>query len=130
MVLSYVIWEWLFQRSNQHSTWFSAYNWVQHRTFHFYCSYCLLSLGVYHLLALKPSDIVYCPLPLYHSAGGALGVGKAILSGITVVIRRKFSASQYFADCMQHNCTVRLHDPVLVPFAFGLWKLQYWFAIA
>jgi solute carrier family 27 fatty acid transporter 1/4 len=73
-----------------------------------------MSLGVYHIQALKSDDIVYCPLPLYHSAGGALGMGQALLSGITVVIRRKFSASQYIPDCVQHNCTVRLQDPVLV----------------
>jgi solute carrier family 27 fatty acid transporter 1/4 len=78
-----------------------------------------MSLGVYHILALKPDDVVYCPLPLYHSAGAALGIGQAILSGISVVIRRKFSASQYFPDCVRHNCTVRLIDTELVNLLFA-----------
>jgi hypothetical protein len=80
---------------------------IHSRTFHFYCSYCLMGLSAYHLVSLKSDDIVYCPLPFYHTAGGALGAGQAILSGITVVIRRKFSASQYLPDCVRHNCTVR-----------------------
>jgi len=66
-----------------------------------------MSFGVYHVLGLKPDDKVYCPMPLYHSAGGILNTGVAITSGITVVIKRKFSASQYFPDCVRHNCTVR-----------------------
>jgi len=66
-----------------------------------------MSFGVYHVLGLKPDDKVYCPMPLYHSAGGILNTGLAITSGITVVIKRKYSASQYFPDCVRHNCTVR-----------------------
>ncbi|KAJ4449471.1 hypothetical protein ANN_00870 [Periplaneta americana] len=73
--------------------------------------YSFMSLGIYYIPALKDDDIVYCPLPLYHSGGGALGVGQAIVSGITVVIRRKFSASQYIPECVRHNCTV--HFPVV-----------------
>jgi acyl-CoA synthetase (AMP-forming)/AMP-acid ligase II len=54
---------------------------------------------------LTTSDIVYVSLPIYHSNGGVLGVGSAILSGATVVLRRKFSASQFWRDCIRHNCT-------------------------
>jgi len=59
------------------------------------------------MLSLDPdSDRIYDPLPLYHTAGGVIGTGTAIVAGIPVVIRDKFSASNFFPDCAKHNCTV------------------------
>jgi solute carrier family 27 fatty acid transporter 1/4 len=55
---------------------------------------------------IKPEDIVYDILPLYHSAGGVLGVGQCLLHGCTVVIKPKFSASKFWDDCLKYNCTV------------------------
>ncbi|KAM6961031.1 long-chain fatty acid transport protein 2-like [Aplochiton taeniatus] len=51
-------------------------------------------------------DIFYINLPLYHSAGFLIGLTGAIERGITVVLRRKFSASQFWDDCRKHNVTV------------------------
>ena len=56
----------------------------------------------------KKNDIFYTPLPLYHTAGGVMSMGQCVLFGSTVVIRKKFSASGYFADCKKHNCTVSI----------------------
>ncbi|XP_044727406.1 long-chain fatty acid transport protein 4 [Chrysoperla carnea] len=58
------------------------------------------------LAALRTNDIIYDPLPLYHSAGGVLGAGQALCYGITVVTRKKFSASNFWKDCIKYNCTV------------------------
>ncbi|CAH0726566.1 unnamed protein product, partial [Brenthis ino] len=58
-----------------------------------------------HNLSLNSSDIVYSPLPLYHTAGGVVSVGQALLFGCTVVLKPKFSASQYFPDCVKYNAT-------------------------
>ncbi|KAL4715142.1 hypothetical protein ACJJTC_012189 [Scirpophaga incertulas] len=58
-----------------------------------------------HYLRLKKSDRVYCPLPLYHTAGGVISVGQALIFGCTVVIKNKFSASQFFPDCAKYNAT-------------------------
>ncbi|KAK4885886.1 hypothetical protein RN001_002157 [Aquatica leii] len=52
----------------------------------------------------KPDDILYNPLPLYHGLG-IMGVALSITHGISVVIRKKFSASQYWNECTEHNCT-------------------------
>ena len=65
-----------------------------------------MSYGVNQCFGIKTSDVLYDTLPLYHSAGGILGVGQAIHTGTTIVIRRKFSASQFWADCVKYNCTV------------------------
>nr|XP_020649086.1 long-chain fatty acid transport protein 4 [Pogona vitticeps] len=61
---------------------------------------------VYYGFRLKPDDVVYDCLPLYHSAGTVVGMGQCLLYGMTVVIRRKFSASQFWEDCVKYNCTV------------------------
>ncbi|XP_041645335.1 very long-chain acyl-CoA synthetase-like [Cheilinus undulatus] len=51
-------------------------------------------------------DIVYIYLPLYHSAGLLMGLCGSIEKGLTVVLRRKFSASQFWNDCRKYNVTV------------------------
>ncbi|XP_026051678.1 long-chain fatty acid transport protein 1b [Carassius auratus] len=60
----------------------------------------------YYSFGLGSDDVVYCCLPLYHSAGNIVGVGQCLLHGLTVVIRRKFSASRFWDDCVKYNCTV------------------------
>lgn len=51
-------------------------------------------------------DKLYCALPLYHSTGGLCGVGAALLNGATLVLRRKFSASHFWDDVIDNECTV------------------------
>ncbi|XP_041073865.1 very long-chain acyl-CoA synthetase-like isoform X1 [Polyodon spathula] len=51
-------------------------------------------------------DVVYVNLPLYHSAGFMIGFMGSIDLGTTIVLRRKFSASQFWDDCRKHNVTV------------------------
>lgn len=53
---------------------------------------------------LKPGDRQYCCLPLYHSAGGVIGLCGALKSGATMVIRRKFSARSFTRDCIKYRC--------------------------
>lgn len=54
---------------------------------------------------LTSSDVILVALPIYHGNGGLLGIGAAIVSGATVVLRKKFSASQFWRECIQYNCT-------------------------
>ena len=56
--------------------------------------------------AAKPGDRIYCVLPLYHSTGGLCGVGAALLSGATLVLRKKFSASHFWPDVVEKRCTM------------------------
>ncbi len=51
-------------------------------------------------------DRVYCCLPLYHSTGGLVGVGVALMNGGALVLRKRFSASQFWPDVVEHGCTM------------------------
>ncbi|MEC9465780.1 MAG: long-chain-acyl-CoA synthetase [Myxococcota bacterium] len=51
-------------------------------------------------------DVIYTALPLYHSAGGVIGVGSSFTTGAKLVVRRKFSATHFISDCKKHECTV------------------------
>ena len=62
-------------------------------------------IGSWKSLGLTPNDRTYCCLPLYHSAGGMMSVGGALLSGGTLVIARRFSARRFWSDCAQHDVT-------------------------
>ncbi|KPJ11958.1 Long-chain fatty acid transport protein 4 [Papilio machaon] len=64
-----------------------------------------MASGVHYLGGLSPKDVIYCPMPLYHSAGGCITVGQAFIFGCTVALRNKFSASAYFPDCIKFNAT-------------------------
>eukprot|EP00512_Aurantiochytrium_limacinum_P006363 CAMPEP_0171521432 /NCGR_PEP_ID=MMETSP0959-20130129/7118_1 /TAXON_ID=87120 /ORGANISM="Aurantiochytrium limacinum, Strain ATCCMYA-1381" /LENGTH=629 /DNA_ID=CAMNT_0012061311 /DNA_START=71 /DNA_END=1960 /DNA_ORIENTATION=+ len=55
---------------------------------------------------VRETDVVYTCLPLFHSAGGGLGIGIMLYTGATVVIKRKFSASDFWTDCIKYKCTV------------------------
>ncbi|XP_069741766.1 long-chain fatty acid transport protein 4 isoform X2 [Narcine bancroftii] len=61
---------------------------------------------VYYGYRMCTDDIVYDCLPLYHSAGNIVGIGQCLLHGLTVVIRRKFSASRFWDDCIKYRCTI------------------------
>lgn len=65
-----------------------------------------MSYALNAFFKIKSSDIIYDTLPLYHTAGGILGVGQIMQCGAVLVVRKKFSASQFWADCVKHNCTV------------------------
>jgi fatty-acyl-CoA synthase len=65
----------------------------------------LLANGAVVSLALAPGDRMYIALPLYHSAGGGMALGGALLSGAAAVIAPKFSASQFWSDCVEHGVT-------------------------
>jgi fatty-acyl-CoA synthase len=64
-----------------------------------------IASGAIGSLALGPGDRMYVALPLYHSAGGAMGMGGALLSGAAAVIAPKFSASSFWSDCVTHGVT-------------------------
>jgi len=53
-----------------------------------------------------PNDRIYNCLPLYHATGGLCAMGAALLTGGCVVLRRRFSASQFWPDIVAQRCTL------------------------
>lgn len=58
------------------------------------------------LLDTTPADRMYNCLPLYHSVGGVVATGATLLGGGAVVIRRRFSASEFWRDVREERCTL------------------------
>jgi fatty-acyl-CoA synthase len=51
-------------------------------------------------------DRTYCALPLYHATGGICAVGMAFTTGGALILRRKFSASEFWDDCRTYRATI------------------------
>jgi fatty-acyl-CoA synthase len=62
--------------------------------------------GMGRAFQVRESDVIYTCLPLFHSAGGGLGIGIMLWSGCTVVIKKKFSASEWWKDAVKYKVTV------------------------
>jgi fatty-acyl-CoA synthase len=58
------------------------------------------------MMGAEPSDRIYSCLPMYHSIGGVLVPGAAMVAGSSVVIREKFSARQFWSDVTRWDCTI------------------------
>ncbi|OZC04825.1 long-chain-acyl-CoA synthetase family protein [Onchocerca flexuosa] len=68
--------------------------------------YYWMAIGVAKSFGIFTTDRLYVMMPAYHSAGGMLGIGQTVLQGSTCVIRKKFSASYFWKDCVKYNCNV------------------------
>uniref|UniRef100_A0AAR2ILZ7 long-chain-fatty-acid--CoA ligase n=1 Tax=Pygocentrus nattereri TaxID=42514 RepID=A0AAR2ILZ7_PYGNA len=65
-------------------------------------------------------DVFYINLPLYHSAGFLIGLTGCMERGNSVILRRKFSASQFWDDCRKYNVTV-MH----ILSSFGIYTIMF-----
>ena len=65
-----------------------------------------MAYGMKYAFGFQSKDIIYCTMPLYHSAGGIIGVGQVLLGGTTMAVRKKFSASRFWDDCKKYDATV------------------------
>ncbi len=57
-------------------------------------------------LKLTQDDVIYCPLPLYHSHALVNGWGSSLHTGCTFAFRKKFSASNFWKDIKKFNTTI------------------------
>jgi fatty-acyl-CoA synthase len=58
------------------------------------------------LMNMRPDDRMYNCLPLYHSVGGIVATGATLVGGGAVVIRARFSASEFWRDVREQRCTL------------------------
>jgi citronellyl-CoA synthetase len=54
---------------------------------------------------LGPEDRMYCTLPFYHATGMVVCWASVICGGAGLVLARKFSASRFWDDIRQYDCT-------------------------
>ena len=54
----------------------------------------------------QPYDVIWSPLPLYHSNAGLIAVGQTIIGGCCLALRPKFSASTFWKDINQSGATM------------------------
>lgn len=65
-----------------------------------------LAYGTYgHILDLKPNDVMYSTLPLYHATGMIVCWCGVIAGQATFAIRRKFSKSQFWSDVQKFDAS-------------------------
>lgn len=62
-----------------------------------------------NVMQLGPKDTYYCALPLYHSNALVVGFGSCLCGGATLALRRKFSASQFWEDCIKFEATAAIY---------------------
>src|SRR5271170_1070298 len=58
------------------------------------------------LIDTRPTDRMYNCLPMYHSIGGVVATGAVLVGGGSVAIRERFSASRFWDDIAEWNCTL------------------------
>src|SRR5690606_18970423 len=51
-------------------------------------------------------DRILLTLPLYHATGGMCGVGTALNAGACLILRRQFSASQFWQEAIDNDATM------------------------
>ena len=54
----------------------------------------------------EKTDRIYQVLPLYHATGGMCAMGAALLTGGSIVLKKKFSTSHFWSDVAAEGCTM------------------------
>ncbi len=58
---------------------------------------------------VKGEDRIFLTLPLYHATGGMCGVGCAINTGATLILKRKFSASHFWQNAIESRANMLVY---------------------
>ncbi|OXA56752.1 Long-chain fatty acid transport protein 4 [Folsomia candida] len=76
--------------------------------------FLMAAVGVFYMHGLKKTDTLYTSLPLYHGAGTFLGAGTMLTYGVTQVVRKKFSASNFWKDCIAYDVTKAIQKSIFM----------------
>ena len=69
---------------------------------------------------------MYTGLPLYHSSGQWFAMGAAMYGGFTAVLRKRFSASKFWQDCVKYDATIMHHIGECCRFLLGMYLSQFY----
>ncbi len=58
---------------------------------------------------LNPNDVMYVPLPFYHTNALSVGWPTALAGSCTMVMRRKFSVSEFWQDVHKYNVSAFIY---------------------
>ncbi|KAI6202187.1 Long-chain fatty acid transport protein 4 [Aphelenchoides besseyi] len=67
--------------------------------------YYSMAVGSALSFGILASDRIYISMPLYHTSAGIIGIGQTVLRGSSAILRQKFSASNFWRDCVKYKCT-------------------------
>ncbi|CAG2114037.1 unnamed protein product, partial [Medioppia subpectinata] len=67
------------------------------------------AVGLSLFMGIKNNDNIYISTPLYHTLAIMLGINFCLINGTTITIADKFSASQFWSDCVRQQCTIALY---------------------
>ncbi|KAF8796890.1 Long-chain fatty acid transport protein 1 like protein [Argiope bruennichi] len=59
-----------------------------------------------YLAKFHDFEVIYNPLPMYHTAGGVIFISAILQFGGSMILRKKFSASSYWKEAVKHKATV------------------------
>ncbi|KAH7644056.1 long-chain fatty acid transport protein-like protein [Dermatophagoides farinae] len=61
------------------------------------------------VFGFRHSDHFYVCLPCYHAFAGVIGLSTIFITGNTITLADKFSASKFWNDCRINQCTIALY---------------------
>ncbi|GAB3133207.1 long-chain-acyl-CoA synthetase FadD6 [Tsukamurella serpentis] len=68
---------------------------------------------------MRSDDVMYCPLPLYHNNAALVALGSVLVSGATLAIGRKFSASRFWEEANQNSATMFIYIGEICRYLMG-----------
>ncbi|KAK0402902.1 hypothetical protein QR680_016603 [Steinernema hermaphroditum] len=72
---------------------------IRHSRFYFFAT------ATHEGFDLQPKDRFYTTMPLYHAAAGIMAGGQMVLHGCTLVLRKKFSARNFWKDAIRFDAS-------------------------
>ena len=70
-------------------------------------------------LQLRPGDVLYISLPLYHGNAMIIGMSSVVAFGATIALARKFSTTAFWDDCRKFDATAFLYIGELCRYLYG-----------
>ena len=77
------------------------------------------SLWFTGIMGIDQDDRLYDCLPMYHSTGGVAAIGGTLLAGGCAIIRRGFSAREFWGDVSAERCSVFIYIGELCRYLLG-----------